>query len=50
MLAAVGLNDQAKLVTNEVGNEWADRLLATELGSVELARAQDGPQFAFRIR
>ena len=49
MLAAVGLDDQPGLMTDEVGDERPNGLLSSELGAVELARPQQAPQGPFRI-
>jgi len=49
VMTAIKLDHQASFVAAEVGNKPADRILAAELGTRELARTQPGPQFAFHV-
>jgi len=44
MLAAVGLNDEARIVANEIRDVWPDRNLTPEFRSSELPIAKDAPQ------
>jgi hypothetical protein len=50
VLAPVELDDQARLRTAEIGDEWPDAVLAPELGAEHLTVPQASPQRAFGIR
>ncbi|SRR6266542_333937 len=47
MLAAIQLNDDSRLKTNEVANETTDLMLASELEAIQLSSAQMLPQTMF---
>ena len=49
MLTAISFNNHTALLADEVDYERTDRLLAAELGAIELALAQVRRQFSFRI-
>ena len=50
VLAAIGFNNQSLLLADEVGDKRPDRLLAAELGAVQLAVSQRGPELSLGIR
>src|SRR4051794_26587224 len=50
MLPAIRLDDQLGIEANEVGNEAANRVLASETKSCQPMLPQDEPKSAFRIR
>jgi hypothetical protein len=49
VLAAISLDDQSVLLTDEVCDVRTDRLLPTELRSIQLTAAKHGPQLTLRI-
>ena len=49
MLTTIGFHDQPALLAHEIGNEWTDRLLPPELGAIQLAVAERGPELALGI-
>jgi hypothetical protein len=49
MLATISFDDQVALLTYEISNERADRLLAPKLGTIELTVSQRSPKLALSI-
>jgi hypothetical protein len=47
VLTTISFDNQSRLLTNKVGNERSDRLLAPELCTLHLAVAKHGPQSSF---
>ena len=49
MLAAIDLDHQAPLATNEIADIRTDGLLTNELAAGELSASKMPPEFGFRI-
>jgi hypothetical protein len=50
VVPAVQLHDDSRLSAAKVDDEWAERVLATELEACEAAVAEERPQLSFRGR
>jgi len=49
VLAAIDLDDQASLATNEIADIRTDRLLTNELAAGELSAPKVPPEFGLRV-
>ncbi len=49
VLAAIDLDDEAPLPTNEIADIWTDWLLPNELATRELSAAKMPPELGFRV-
>lgn len=50
MLTAIDFYDQRLVDAYEIGDVWADRMLATEFEALERTVSKAAPEFAFGIR